>query len=283
MSWRTILITALAPLVWGSTYIVTTTFLPPDRPLYGAALRVLPAGLLMLAWARQLPPPGWWGRVILLAALNIGLFQAALFVGAYRLPGGVAATLGAVAPLVVAGLSWPILGVRPGRRVLVAGMMGLAGVAALVLGPAARLDGWGVAAALAGALCMALGVVLCRRWPPPVAMIPFTAWQLVAGGVMLVPAAILTEPPLPALSGLQVGAYAYLGLIGAGLAYFLWFRGIARLSPSLVASLGLLSPLSATMLGWLIAGQHLTAPQWGGAALVLAALWLAARRNTKSR
>lgn len=37
----------------------------------------------MLAWARRLPPPGWWGRVAVLAALNIGLFQAALFVGAF--------------------------------------------------------------------------------------------------------------------------------------------------------------------------------------------------------
>lgn len=48
-----ILATALAPLIWGSTYLVTTEFLPPDRPFTAALLRVLPAGLLLLAWTRE--------------------------------------------------------------------------------------------------------------------------------------------------------------------------------------------------------------------------------------
>ncbi|WP_286049378.1 hypothetical protein [Rheinheimera sp. KL1] len=51
-------LTALAPLIWGSTYVVTTEFLPPDVPLLSAALRTLPVGLLMLLWLRQLPAGG---------------------------------------------------------------------------------------------------------------------------------------------------------------------------------------------------------------------------------
>ena len=43
-----ILSTALAPLIWGSTYLVTTEFLPPNRPFTAALIRVLPAGLLLL-------------------------------------------------------------------------------------------------------------------------------------------------------------------------------------------------------------------------------------------
>ena len=46
-----ILATALAPLIWGSTYLVTTELLPPGRPFTAALLRVLPAGLLLLAWS----------------------------------------------------------------------------------------------------------------------------------------------------------------------------------------------------------------------------------------
>ncbi len=38
--------TAVAPAVWGSTYVVTTKLLPPDRPLLDGMLRALPAGLL---------------------------------------------------------------------------------------------------------------------------------------------------------------------------------------------------------------------------------------------
>ena len=48
-----LLLTALAPLIWGSTYLVTTEFLPPERPLTAAVLRVLPAGVLLLLWTRE--------------------------------------------------------------------------------------------------------------------------------------------------------------------------------------------------------------------------------------
>lgn len=271
------LLTALAPLAWGSTYIVTSTLLPPDMPLTAAVLRVLPVGVLMVLWHRHLPTGFWAWRMLLLGALNIGIFQAALFFAAYRLPGGVAATLGAIQPLLVAVFAWPLLGQKPSLRVVLAGVVGMMGVALLVLTPAAQLDAMGVIVALAGAVCMALGMTLSRRWLAPVPMVVFTSWQLVIGGTLLLPLAVWLEPPLPDLTALQVAAYGYLGLIGAGLAYFLWFRGLSRLPASAVASLGLLSPVSATLLGWLLAGQALTAGQGGGAVLVLGAVWLGQR------
>ena len=92
--WLDALTTAIGPVIWGSTYIVTTELLPPDRPFTAALLRTLPAGLLLVLWCRRWPAwgdgVGWW-RLLVLAALNIGVFQALLFVAAYRLPGGVAA------------------------------------------------------------------------------------------------------------------------------------------------------------------------------------------------
>lgn len=277
MRLRDTLLTALAPLAWGSTYIVTSTLLPPDMPLTAAVLRVLPVGVLMVLWHRHLPTGFWAWRMLLLGALNIGIFQAALFFAAYRLPGGVAATLGAIQPLLVAVFAWPLLGQKPSLRGVLAGVVGLIGVALLVLTPAAQLDAMGVTVALAGAVCMALGMTLSRRWLAPVPMVVFTSWQLVIGGTLLLPLAVWLEPPLPDLTALQVAAYGYLGLIGAGLAYFLWFRGLSRLPASAVASLGLLSPVSATLLGWLLAGQALTAGQGGGAILVLGAVWLGQR------
>ena len=42
-----VLITAIAPAIWGSTYFVTTSFLPHGYPLTVAMLRALPAGLLL--------------------------------------------------------------------------------------------------------------------------------------------------------------------------------------------------------------------------------------------
>ena len=103
-----ILTTALAPLIWGSTYLVTTEFLPPQRPFTAALLRVLPAGILLLAYTRERPERHDWGKILLLGVLNIGLFQAMLFIAAYRLPGGLAAVLSSTQTLIVLLFTWLI-------------------------------------------------------------------------------------------------------------------------------------------------------------------------------
>ncbi|WP_232664820.1 EamA family transporter [Pseudonocardia sp. TRM90224] len=271
-----ILITALAPAVWGSTYLVTTEFLPPDRPLLAALIRALPAGLLLVAITRRLPSGIWWWRAAVLGTLNIGAFFALLFVAAYRLPGGVAATVGALQPLLVVGLSAGLLGQRMTLRTTLAAVAGVAGVSLLVLRADAQLDAVGLAAALGGAAVMGLGIVLSKRWVSPAPLLATTGWQLVAGGLVLLPVALLVEGPPPvALTGPNLAGYAYLSIIGAAVAYALWFRGIRALTPTHVTFLGLLSPVVATTLGWLVLGQDLSPMQVIGALIVLGALVVA--------
>ncbi|MGW6500416.1 EamA family transporter [Nonomuraea angiospora] len=278
-----VLLTALTPAIWGTTYLVTTELLPPGRPLLAAVIRALPAGLLLVAVTRRLPSGGWWWRALVLGALNIGVFFALLFVGAYRLPGGVAATVGAIQPLLVALLSAGLLGERLSVRTMLAAVAGVAGVSLLVLRADARLDALGVAAALGGAVVMALGVVLSKRWQSPAPLLATTGWQLVAGGLLLLPVALLVEGPPPAtLSGANLAGYAYLTIIGSALAYVLWFRGLRLLSATKVTFLGLLSPVVATALGWLVLGQELTAAQALGALVVLAALVVAQRQRARA-
>ncbi|WP_036640360.1 EamA family transporter [Paenirhodobacter enshiensis] len=271
------LLTACAPAIWGSTYIVTTGLLPPGYPLSAAVLRALPAGLLLIALSRQLPPRDWLGRLAVLGTLNFALFWAALFVAAYRLPGGVAATLGAVQPLFVLLMARVLLGTPLSARGIGVALAGIVGVALLVLGPRATLDPVGVAAALIGALSMALGVVLTGKWRPAVPALTFTAWQLTAGGLIVLPVALIAEPPLPVPSLANIAGFLWLGLAGSALSYFLWFRGIARLGPATVTSFGFLSPLTAVLLGALILGERLSAVQTLGAAIVLLCAWLGGR------
>ncbi len=272
-----VMTTAIAPAIWGSTYFVTTSFLPQGYPLTSAMLRALPAGLLLLLIVRKLPAGSWWGRAFILGALNFSFFWAMLFVSAYRLPGGVAATVGAVQPLIVIALSRLFLG-KPIRFMAVAaGLIGMAGVALLVLTPNAALDPVGVAAGLAGAVSMAFGTVLTRHWQPPVSSLTFTSWQLTAGGILLVPAAFFLEPTLPMPTLANILGIAWLGLVGAAFTYILWFRGLSRIEPSAAASLGFLSPLVATLLGWLALGQSLTPTQISGFAMVLFSVWLSQR------
>ncbi len=267
------LLTALAPAIWGSTYLVTTELLPPGRPLLAGVLRALPAGLLLVALTRRLPTGSWWWRSLVLGALNIGAFFALLFVAAYRLPGGVAATVGAVQPLIAAGLSATLLGDRLSLRTLLSGIAGVAGVSLLVLRANAQLDALGIAAALGGAVVMATGVVLSKRWASPAPLLATTGWQLTAGGLLLLPVALLVEGPPPShLTGENLLGYGYLSLIGAAVAYALWFRGIRALPPTSVTFLGLLSPVVATALGWLVLGQDLSPVQALGALIVLGSL-----------
>lgn len=274
-----ILLTALAPAVWGSTYLVTTEALPAGYPVTVAALRALPAGLLLLALTRCLPPRAWLGRVFLLGGFNFALFWTLLFVAAYRLPGGVAATLGALQAMMVIFMARGWLGTPVRAGAVAAAAAGVTGVALLLIGPEAALDPVGVAAGLGGAASMAAGTVLSRKWQPPVSALSFTAWQLTAGGLILLPLALLAEPPLPPLSPINLAGLAWLGLIGAAATYAIWFRGVARIEPGAVSMLGMMSPVTAVLLGWMVLGQALSPVQMLGAIIVLGAVWAGQRAN----
>ncbi len=269
-----VILTALAPAIWGSTYIITTELLPDGYPLTAAMLRALPAGLLLLLFTRALPRGKWLLRSFVLGALNFSIFWWLLFVAAYQLPGGVAATVGAIQPLIVLYLAKVFLeqDIRPAA--VIAGVGGIVGVALLVLTPRAALDWVGIMAALGGAISMAFGTVLTRKWQPPVPALTFTSWQLTAGGLLLLPVALWAEPALPPLGTGAVSGFVYLGLIGGALTYFFWFRGIARLGPSTVAPLGLLSPVAATLLGFGIIDETLGLFQAAGMILVIVSVWL---------
>ena len=264
-----ILLTALAPISWGTTYIVATEFLPSGHPLLVASLRSLPIGILLTIGLRKLPQGVWWWRILVLGGLNIGVFQALLFVAAYRLPGGVAATAGAIQPLLVVWFSWLILNHKPAKLAIIAAVAGFIGVGLLVLSPGARLDLIGVLAAISGAGAMGMGTVLVKKWQPRVSLIVFTAWQLTVGGLMLLPIALVTEGAFTELTRTNLWGFIYLGLIGTGLAYGLWFRGISKLSAIAVSYLGLLSPVVATLIGYLFLQETLNPVQLIGVGVVL--------------
>jgi probable blue pigment (indigoidine) exporter len=271
--------TALAPMAWGTTYLVTTELLPPDRPLTAGVIRALPAGLLILAITRTLPRGVWWWRSMVLGTLNIGAFFAFLFVAAYRLPGGVAATIGAIGPLVVGLLAARFLGEAFTRRRLLAGAAGIVGVGLLVLQANGRLDLLGLAAALGGVLSMSSGIVLAKKWGQPERPLVTTSWQLTAGGAVLLPLALLVEGlPRDPLTGGNVAGYAYLSLVGAALAYTLWFRGISALPVGSITFLSLLSPVVAVLAGWAVLGQALSPGQLVGAGVVIGAVLVATLR-----
>jgi len=151
-----------------------------------------------------------------------------LFIAAYRLPGGVAATLSAAQPLIVATLIVVILRETPPWRLIAWGMVGVLGLGLIVLRASAQLDAIGVVAGLAGTASMALGIILAKHWgkPPEVSALGYAGWLLTAGGLFLSPITVL----------------------------------------------GLLSPVTAAVLGAIILGEVFTPVQLVGFTLALSAI-----------
>ncbi|WP_167736576.1 EamA family transporter [Nocardioides sp. 1609] len=266
---RTVAITAVAPLAWGTTYLVTEQLLPPDRPLFAALMRALPAGLLLLVILRRLPTGDWWWRAAVLGACNIGLFFPLIFLAAYELPGGLAATIQAASPLAVMALAWPMLRERPAVVRVVAALVGLAGVSLLVLRSPDGVTPLGLVGAFGSVAVSALGFVLVKRWQAPVPMLTLVSWQLVAGGLLLLPIALLVEGAPPAIDLPAAGGFLWIGLAGTILAYTCWFHGLTHMPAGAVSLVGLLNPVTGTALGVAFAAEAFGPVQALGMAVVL--------------
>jgi probable blue pigment (indigoidine) exporter len=281
---KTIALTAIAPIVWGSTYIVTTEALPPESPLIASTIRALPAGILLVVASKTLLTGMWWFRLAVLGFLNIGLFFYCLFFAATYLPGGMASMVMSSQPVIVLIMSWYLLSTRFTARQLTACGLGITGIGLLVLNSSAELNVEGVLVALLGTLSMALGVVLTKKWgrPKGITLLGFTGWQLLFGGVFLLPVALWAEGVPTQLTAINYLGYAYLSLIGAILGYFLWFRGIEKLPAITISFLGFLSSVSACLLGYLVLNQTLAWPQMLGAMAILLSIALAAPRLSTS-
>lgn len=273
---RVALLTVLAPISWGTTYVTVTELLPPGRPLLVAASRVMPAGLVLVAlgtWRSRWVPRGrQWRHLAALALFNFALFFPLLVVGVYRLPGGVAASFGGLQPLLVAGLSWAIAGRRARAVELAVGVVAALGVALVVVKPGAHVDLLGVLAAGASAVSFAAGVVLTKRLPAPPDRVTATGWQLLLSAVPLAAVALMLEgtPPAPTIG--NVVGFAYLSLAGTALAFVLWFRGIERLPTAAPPLLGLAAPVTGALLGWLVKGESLSPVQLVGFAITIGAI-----------
>lgn len=270
-----LLMAALPPSIWGSTYLVTSEFLPADKPLTAAVLRILPVGLLLVLFNRHWPRSDQWLKLTVLSLLCMSLLHWPLFVSAYRLPGGLAALLVCAQPLIVLVLGFALFAQRTPPRVLFAACLGFAGVALVLISPSRLVwDTLGILAAALAACSMALGTLLIRRWQLDMPVFAFTGWQLLLGGLILLPFMLWFELPLPALQPVHLGGYAYLAVLGTLIPYLLWFRAMRSLEPVLISIFLLLSPLSALILGYVFLNQALTFWQLFGALVVFAGIVL---------
>ncbi|WP_369193241.1 DMT family transporter [Streptomyces djakartensis] len=266
---RWVALTTVAPVAWGANYFVTHQFLPADRPLYGAALRALPAGLVLLAVSRQRPRGAWWGRSAVLGLLNVSVFFVLVYAASQLLPTSVASTVMALSPLTMMLIAWPMVAERPRTAHLAGSGVGLAGVCLMLLTDAGGMSVPGILAAGGAMLVSSFGHVLTKRWSADADVLASTAWQLTAGGLLLLPCAALLEGTPPASSAPTLLAFAYVALIATALAFVTWFTGLRHLPSATVGLIGLLNPVTGVLLGIGVAGEELAVQQVCGLVLVM--------------
>jgi probable blue pigment (indigoidine) exporter len=271
-NFRWVLVTAVAPVAWGSTYFVTHRYLPPDYPLYGAVLRAVPAGLLLLLVRRRLPRGSWWWRSLVLGTLNMGAFFALVYVAAQRLSTSIASTIMATAPVVMMLFAWAALAARPRVAQLAGAFVGISGVAIMLSQGRHGVAVTGVLASVAAMVMSSIGYVLAKKWGTDLDVISLTAWQLIAGGAMLIPVAVAVEGSPPSLDTRSAVAFGYVTVVATAIAFVAWFAGLRHLDAAAVGLIGLLNPVTGVLLGTAVAGESLTGRQGLGLAMVLAGI-----------
>jgi probable blue pigment (indigoidine) exporter len=278
-TFRWTLVTAIAPIAWGTNYFVTHEYLPAGHPLYGAVFRALPAGLLLLCIARRLPRGVWWWRSLLLGICNMGAFFALIYLASQLLPVSLASTIMSASPLTMALFAWALLAERPTVPVLTGAAAGIAGVCLLLSTGVTAVNLRGVAASVVALTMSSFGYVLAKKWGRADGPIATTSWQLIAGGLVLIPFAVIVEGAPPHLDLPAIGGFAYVGLVATALAFSAWFAGLRHLSAATVGLIGLLNPVTGVLLGVLVSGDVLTPRQVLGLALALSGITLSRPRR----
>jgi drug/metabolite transporter (DMT)-like permease len=272
-------------LVWGSTYLAIRVALESIPPFTMAAARFLTAGALLYTWARWRGAPRpqaieWRSSLILGALLLLGGNGGVVW-AEQKVDSGLAALLVSTEPLWIVLLVWLQMGHRPRWRVAGGMVLGFAGVA-LLLRPAG-----GAVSHLAGAIVLLLaagswatGSLYALRAPQPRSPLLATAMQMLAGGGLLLAAALLMGEPArfhPAqVTAVSLGALLYLVVFGAlvGFSTYVWLLRAAP--PVLASTYAYVNPVVAVFLGWAILHEPISHGTLAAAAVILAGVALIA-------
>ena len=189
------------------------------------------------------------------------------------------------APLAIAVLARVALGERLTRRAAWALAIGVTGTALFIAGPRGLADlalrfAAGVALALAASVAYAVYVVIAKASVARSAPLPLAAATFLAGALWLAPALLWAEPSArQMLAGWPL--LLYLGVVTTGLAYAAYTTGLTSVSAAAAGIVSLLEPLTATLLGVLLFEERLGAIGIAGAVLLLAAVAMLVREETR--
>ena len=267
-------------VIWGSTYFAIRVAVATVPPLFAAAGRFLPAGLILYVWGRfrgaAAPSRREWRNLVLIGALMFFVAYSALFWSEKSVPSGLASVIVSTLPVLTMLLEVFIFKQEPFRwPILPALALGCSGVAVLTLNSTStHLQLLPVVVILVGVTGWAVGSVLSRRLALPEEKTITAGAEMLAGGVLLILASFAAGElePFPSFS-LRAGiALLYLIIAGSviGFTAFVWL--LQRLPATHVSSYAYVNPIVALILGTWLGGEVLTARTLLGSALVLSSV-----------
>ena len=273
-------------IIWGSTYLGIKLAGDTIPAFTAVSVRFLLAGGLLAAWVawRRGASALRVTRQELACAALIGLLlpgaNGLLFVAERTVPTGVASLIIASVPLLVVVMRLAG-GERPPRLAIAGVMVGFVGVAVL-FHPQGGATWWGMAVAAIAAVGWAAGSYLSSRIPLPRDAFVATTFEMLAGGLILLPVGIAQRPDPGAISATSLVAFAYLVLVGSlvGFTAYVWLLHHAPLGT--VSTYAYVNPVVAIALGVLFLDEDVTWRIALGAAIVLASVAVVVRRESEA-
>ncbi|HEY9906247.1 MAG TPA: EamA family transporter [Thermosynechococcaceae cyanobacterium] len=296
---------------WGTAMVAMKGVIPNSTPLFMAGVRLVPAGLLVLATAGLLgrpQPKGWaaWLWIGLFALVDGALFQGFLAEGLARTGAGLGSVMIDSQPLAVALLALWLFGERIGLWGWLGLGFGVLGISLLGLPDEWILAVWqhrslpaelqlgtdllsdlfqnGQWLMLLAALSMAIGTVMMRvvsRYADPIAA---TGWHMILGGLPLFALSSQLEvDQWVHLSAAQWVAMGYSTVFGSAIAYGLFFYFASSGSLTSLSSLTFLTPVFALLFGNVFLAEMLSPVQWFGVGMTLVSIYLINQRDVLAR
>ncbi|RCV42330.1 hypothetical protein SETIT_9G207700v2 [Setaria italica] len=275
---------------WGTAMVAMKGVIPRTGPFFVAALRLLPAGALLVALAAargRKQPSGWeaWLAVAAFGLIDAACFQGFLAEGLQKTSAGLGSVIIDSQPLTVAILASLLFGESIGAIGAGGLVLGVAGLLLLEV-PALSLEGndatiWGSGEWLMflSAQSMAVGTIMVRwvsKYSDPIMA---TGWHMIIGGLPLLVISVLNRDP--ALSGhiqeltwSDILALGYTSVFGSAISYGVYFYNATRGSLTTLSSLTFLTPMFASIFGYLYLGETFSPVQIGGALLTLVAIYM---------
>ncbi len=280
-------------VVWGSTYLAIAVVVETMPPLLSAGGRFLVAGALLVTVlvVRHGRPVVRLRREELFASGFVGLAlllggNGMVMLGQRDVPSGLAALIVAVVPLWVVVMRL-LFGEHVRRGTLAGVLAGFAGMAILVVprGVSGTVDVASMLMLVWAAASWAVGSFYSKRLALPANPFVSTATQMLAGGIGLSAAGLLTGElglltagrPFSSESMLAV---LYLVVFGSLITFTAYTWLLQHAPVSKVATYAYVNPVVAIFLGWLVLGEEIGLSIVIGGAMILVAVGLVVRTET---